>query len=751
MAGMPTPSYHRLQQSLTQFAGALAVLVAVSLPLGYGSAVYRDFNDDLEFKGKMKVIAVEALIVSRPETWMLTEKRVRDALERRPELERFERLQVFDLERMLVAEAGEAPLTPVVQRSFELHDADRVTGFLEYEVSLRSTLVKIGISVLIGVGLGFLVFLTLRVLPLRVLRRVMDALHTEKERAETTLGAISDAVVTTDAEGRIEYLNPTAQSLFGVGMAAARGRPLGEVVRLFDAQSDAPLAAALHTALAERRSASCQGRSEVRRADQSRLAVEERAAPIFDADGKLTGGVMVLRDVSLSREIDQRRSWEATHDPLTEIFNRREFENRVRLALAELQASGQTQVVCYMDLDGFKVVNDTCGHAVGDRLLVQLAQLIRSHIRESDTLARLGGDEFGALLVGCDLERARVIASELIAAVDEYVFVSDGKRFSVGISIGLTRISADHAGITEIIGEADCACYWAKAQGRNRVCVYQASDMKLAARRSETGWVPQINAAFEEGRFQLYYQDYLPLHPEKNEPERQHFEVLLRMIGRGGEIIPPGRFLPAAERFNLIHAIDRWVIATLFAAYPRLKAERGGAPLTCCINLSGASLNTPDFIDFVRQQAELHQLEPGAVCFELTETVAVHDIQVAADFVLACKAIGIRFALDDFGTGSSSFGYLRHLQVDYLKIDGGFVKDIEHDSVDLAMVETINRIGHILGMRTIAEYAENDAIIAQLREIGVDYAQGYGVSLPMPLVAPGGMQILPREEEARRR
>ena len=748
---MPNPSYHRLQQSLTQFASVIAVVVALSLPLGYGSAVYRDFTDSLDFKGQMKVMAVEALIVARPETWMLTDKRIHDALERRPELERFEHLRVLDLERMLVAEAGETPLTPVAQRSFELHDADRVTGYLEFEVSLRPTLVRIGFSGLIGIGLGFLVFMTLRILPLRVLRRVMDALHTEKERAETTLGAIGDAVVTTDAEGRIEYLNPTAQRLFGIDMAAARGRRLDEVVRLFDAQNDAPLEAALSKALSEKRSASCQGRSEVYRADQTRLAVEERAAPIFDADGRLTGGVMVLRDVSLSREIDQRRSWEATHDPLTEIFNRREFENRVRLALAELQANGQEHVVCYMDLDGFKVVNDTCGHAVGDRLLVQLAQLIRSRIRESDTMARLGGDEFGALLVGCDLERARIIAGELIAAVDEYVFVSDGKRFSVGISIGLTRISADHAGITEIIGEADCACYWAKAQGRNRVCVYQASDMKLAARRSETGWVPQINAAFEEGRFQLYYQDYLPLHPEKNEPERQHFEVLLRMIGRGGEIIPPGRFLPAAERFNLIHAIDRWVIATLFAAYPRLKAERGGAPLTCCINLSGASLNTPDFIDFVRQQAELHQLEPGAVCFELTETVAVHDIQVAADFVLACKAIGIRFALDDFGTGSSSFGYLRHLPVDYLKIDGGFVKDIEHDSVDLAMVETINRIGHILGMRTIAEYAENDAIIAQLREIGVDYAQGYGVSLPMPLVAPGGMQILPREEEARRR
>ena len=748
---MPNPSYHRLQQSLTQFASVIAVVVALSLPLGYGSAVYRDFTDSLDFKGQMKVMAVEALIVARPETWMLTDKRIHDALERRPELERFEHLRVLDLERMLVAEAGETPLTPVAQRSFELHDADRVTGYLEFEVSLRPTLVRIGFSGLIGIGLGFLVFMTLRILPLRVLRRVMDALHTEKERAETTLGAIGDAVVTTDAEGRIEYLNPTAQRLFGIDMAAARGRRLDEVVRLFDAQNDAPLEAALSKALSEKRSASCQGRSEVYRADQTRLAVEERAAPIFDADGRLTGGVMVLRDVSLSREIDQRRSWEETHDPLTEIFNRREFENRVRLALAELQANGQEHVVCYMDLDGFKVVNDTCGHAVGDRLLVQLAQLIRSRIRESDTMARLGGDEFGALLVGCDLERARIIAGELIAAVDEYVFVSDGKRFSVGISIGLTRISADHAGITEIIGEADCACYWAKAQGRNRVCVYQASDMKLAARRSETGWVPQINAAFEEGRFQLYYQDYLPLRSDRNDPERRHLEVLLRMIGRGGEIIPPGRFLPAAERFNLINAIDRWVVSTLFAAYPRLKAEHGGAPLTCCINLSGASLNTPDFIGFVRQQAELNRLEPGAICFELTETIAVHDIQVAAEFVLACKAIGIRFALDDFGTGSSSFGYLRHLPVDYLKIDGGFVKDIEDDSVDLAMVETINRIGHILGMRTIAECAENEAIIERLREIGVDYAQGYGVSMPAPLLAPGGMHLLSRDDEERRR
>ena len=676
---MLTSSYPRLHLLLTRFAVIVAVLVAISLPVGYGGAVINDFLEYLDFKGQMKVIAVEALIVDRPDTWMLADKRVKEALLRRPGLDPGEYVRVLDEQGEVVSEAGLPPDYPIWTKRFELHDVAHIAGQLEIHVSLRPVLLKVSLACLYGLALGLLVFMVLRTLPLRALNRVLIALHTEKERAETTLGAIGDAVVTTDAAGRVDYLNPMAQSILGVPLAVVRGQPLAEVIRLVDAITGEPLESSLSRALAEQHVVSCKGNSELCRADLSRLAVEERAAPIYDQEGRVIGGVMVLRDVSLSRELNRRRSWEATHDPLTEIYNRREFENRVRLALADTQAEGRMYVVCYMDLDGFKVVNDTCGHSAGDRLLIQLAQLIRTRIRESDTLARLGGDEFGVLLDGCDIDKARVIAADLIAAVEEYIFVSDGKRFSVGVSVGLTQISADHAGLNEIMGEADCACYWAKEQGRNRACIFRASDMNLAARRSETGWVPQINAAFEEGRFQLYFQEYLALNGEGS---RQHIEVLLRMLGRTGEVIAPGRFLPAAERFNLIVDIDRWVVQSVFSAYPRLVAERAGRPLTCCINLSGASLNTPGFLDFLRGQVHTHRLEPGAICFELTETVAVHDIQAAADFIRACKAFGILFALDDFGTGSSSFGYLKRLPVDFLKIDGSFVREIEHDRID---------------------------------------------------------------------
>ena len=746
---MHNSTYQRLSSTLTHFAGVIAVVVGLSLPIGYGSAVYRDFFDSLEAKGQMKVVSVEAIIVTRPESWTLIDKRISEALKRRPSPERNDHIRVLDLEQQLVAEVGQRPLSPVITRRFELHDADQVTGMLEYRSSMRKELSKIALSALIGAGLGLLVYLTLRVLPLRLIRRMMDALQTEMDRAETTLGSISDAVVSTDAEGRITYLNPMAQSLCSVTVARAKGRPLAEVVHLVDADSGQPLEATLFLALAERRSVPCRGNSELLRGDRTRLAVEERSAPVFDSSGQLIGGVMVLRDVSLSREIDLRRSWEATHDALTHIYNRREFESRVRTAFAELQAGGQGFVVCFLDLDGFKVVNDTCGHAAGDRLLIQIAQLFGGRIRETDTLARLGGDEFGILLAGCDVSRAQVIAREIISAVGDYLFMSDGKRFSVGVSVGLTEPSVDHDGVSDILGEADCACYWAKAQGGKRACVYRASDMKLAARRSEIGWVPQINAAFEEGRFLLYFQECLPL--QTKHADLRHIEILLRMRGADGEVISPGRFLPAAERFGLITTIDRWVINSVFSAYPHLRAEGNGLPLTCCINLSGASLNTPGFIDFVRDQVETYRIEPGAICFELTETVAVHDLQAAAEFIRACKGLGIRFALDDFGTGTSSFGYLRNLPVDYLKIDGSFVKDIEHDTVDRAMVETINRIGHILGMSTIAEFAENEAIVNRLRAMGIDYAQGYGVSLPAPLIAPRGVvPVLPPDAGERK-
>jgi diguanylate cyclase (GGDEF)-like protein len=436
----------------------------------------------------------------------------------------------------------------------------------------------------------------------------------------------------------------------------------------------------------------------------------------------------------LRREVDER-SWEAAHDALTGLVNRREFESLVESALGSAGIAGKHHVVCFMDLDQFKVVNDTCGHAAGDELLMQIAAVLQSRVRASDTLARLGGDEFGLLLEGCSLERAQLIAADLLAAVGDFRFNRHGKVFAIGISIGLAPVVGHGCGSAEVLSMADTACYWAKDQGRNRVCVYRSGDSDMATRRKEMGWVARITQALEEERFVLYHQSYLPL-SEAAGP-RLHFEVLLRMVDETGELVQPGSFLPAAERYNLMPAIDRWVVKKVFAGYRGLAAQRGGQPLTCAINLSGTTLNTEDFLDFVRGLAHENALPPQAICFEITEIAAINNLRKAVEFIKECRSMGFLFALDDFGTGTSSFGYLRSLPVDYLKIDGGFVRNLERDAIAKTMAETINSVGHIMGIKTIGEYAESPAIIEELRAMGVDYAQGYGVCRPTALFTSG--------------
>ena len=314
--------------------------------------------------------------------------------------------------------------------------------------------------------------------------------------------------------------------------------------------------------------------------------------------------------------------------------------------------------------------------------------------------------------------------------------------FAIGVSVGLATITGESSG-AEVLSMADTACYWAKQQGRNRVCVYLTGDTDMAARHRETSWVTRIKLALAEDRFTLYHQSYLPLSTAAG--ASKHLEVLLRMIDEEGNLVQPGSFLPAAERYNLMPAIDRWVVSTVFAGYRALVAQRGGGPLTCAINLSGTSLNAEGFLDFIRRLALKHALPPHAICFEITETVAIHNLRKAAEFIQECKSMGFLFALDDFGAGTSSFGYLKNLPVDYLKIDGGFIKNLEHDAIDNAMTDTINRIGHIMGIKTVAEYAENNAIIQEVRRIGVDYAQGYGICKPTPLFERGPKAVaLPR-------
>jgi diguanylate cyclase (GGDEF)-like protein len=395
----------------------------------------------------------------------------------------------------------------------------------------------------------------------------------------------------------------------------------------------------------------------------------------------------------------------------------------------------------YMDLDQFKVVNDTCGHGAGDELLKQLAYLLMNKVRESDTLARLGGDEFGVLLENCPLEKAQEIAQTLRQTVRDFRFTWKDSTFQVGISIGLVMIEDATLDLAEILSAADMACYAAKDLGRDRIHVYHPEDAELLQRRGEMRAISHITDALGHDRFRLYCQEIRPTgHRHEDELPGEHMEILVRMIDENGEMTPPGAFIPAAERYDLMPAVDRWVIRTFLRDHGEHirkqclpEGDRIRPACLYAINLSGASLNSDTFLAFVIDQLETHRIPPAAICFEITETAAIANLTQALHFMHELRKRGCRFSLDDFGTGVSSFGYLKNLPVDYLKIDGSLVKDIVSDPIDRAMVDAINRIGQVMGLRTVAEFVENDEILKCLKELGVDYAQGFGISPPKPL------------------
>lgn len=724
-------SDEKLVSIVSRVAVSVGLIVMITLPLVYWFDGYSNLEKSLEFKVKVKATALSVLVTANPELWMFQEVRMAELLTHFPLPLETGSAHIYDLQERVVAKGGETPAFPELSRSTPIYDSGRVVGRVVLSESLREVIYGTGMAALLGFLLAAGVFFALRVLPLRALRRVTDALFVQKERAEVTLHSIGDAVITTDENGTVQYLNPVAERLTGWSLQEAGGQPLSTVLQLRNATTDQVIPNALRQALAENRIVSFGGNIDLVRRDAHRVAIEDSAAPIHDRDGRTIGGVLIFRDVTVARESAQRNSWEASHDQLTGLANRRAFEDCIEAALESARNSTKHHVVCFMDLDQFKVVNDTCGHAAGDALLKEISALLQVHIRASDTLARLGGDEFGVMLDGCSMERAQLIAADLLAEVADYRFHWEAKVFTIGVSIGLAVITGDSGSGAEVLGMADTACYWAKEQGRNRACVYRTEDSAMVARRREVSWIARINSALADDRLRLYHQTYLPLNAAAG--ARAHIEVLIRMIGEDGSLIQPGSFLPAAERYNLMPTIDRWVVSTVVARYHSLVARLGGGPLTCAINLSGTSLNAEGFLDFVRKLVHEHELPPHSICFEITETAAINNLRKAADFIKECQAMGILFALDDFGTGTSSFGYLKNLPVDYLKIDGGFVKNLEQDAVDKAMTETINRIGHIMGIKTIAEYAENGKIIEELRTMGVDYAQGYGVSKPTPL------------------
>ena len=431
-------------------------------------------------------------------------------------------------------------------------------------------------------------------------------------------------------------------------------------------------------------------------------------------------------------EATSRLSYQAAHDTLTGLPNRREFEVRVERALTGAREQHQTHTLCYLDLDQFKVVNDTSGHVAGDELLRQLAVLLQAKLRDRDTLARLGGDEFGVLLENCSLEQAQPIAEVLRQMVKEFRFVWHDKPFVIGVSIGLVAITDESESLSALFSSADAACYAAKDRGRNRVHVYEEEDIELVRRRGEMQWVGRITRAMEENRLRLFVQPIVPLFPSPDADV--HYEMLLRMLDDDGQMILPMAFIPAAERYNLMTSIDRWVISAAFSTFHQLfPFVTGGGKSICTVNLSGHTLCDEHFLDFVERQFSINHVPYPSICFEITETAAITNLTEAIEFIRVLKAKGCKFSLDDFGSGLSSFTYLKNLPVDYLKIDGAFVKDMETDPMDRAMVESINHIGHVMGLKTIAEFVESEQILEHLKAIGVDYVQGDFIKSPQPL------------------
>jgi diguanylate cyclase (GGDEF)-like protein/PAS domain S-box-containing protein len=557
-------------------------------------------------------------------------------------------------------------------------------------------------------------------------KKAETAVFQAKERAQVTLQSIGDAVITTDSEGRIDYMNPVAESLTGWENREAQSQLIGDVLTVVDEAtreaSESPIVRCLregqmlglaeHTVLVNRRG--------------QEIAIQDSAAPIRDRAGNLIGAVMVFHDVSKERRLHRALHYQASHDALTGLINRREFENRLTAAVEGVRQDASCRhALLYLDLDQFKLVNDTCGHPAGDQLLKQVTGVLQSRVRSGDTLARLGGDEFGILLQSCSLDQALRVAETLRQAIRDYRFIWQDGVLAVGVSVGIVEITSDTPTVASVMSAADVACYAAKDQGRNRVQLYKPDN--VPERHREMHWVSKLTRACDESRFELFYQPIVPIGATPR--VREHFELMLRLRDETGTLVTPVEFIPAAERYNIMPSIDRWVVRQ---ALDRLvhRSASGVKPYTIAVNLSGTSLNDERFLEYLIAELSAHDLAPGAMCFEITETAAIANLGNVVYFMRELKARGCHFALDDFGSGLSSFMYLKTLPVDYLKIDGQFIENVTRDPVDRSMVEAISQVGKAMGIQTIAERVESAEVLAELGRLGIGFAQGFHIAEP---------------------
>jgi diguanylate cyclase (GGDEF)-like protein/PAS domain S-box-containing protein len=561
-----------------------------------------------------------------------------------------------------------------------------------------------------------------------VAQRLLRAEHEISRHAGSNL---CNAVITTDTLCQITYMNGEAEKLTGWQLEEAQNKPVSEVLTLVSQRSGEIIATPLRHCLDHGEvtqisdSLALQGRSGVR------FAIDITAAPMRDPRGNVSGAILLFHNLANTASITHQLFWDSRHDSLTGLLNRREFHRKLEEAELSAREQNQTHTLAYIDLDQFKLINDSCGHAAGDEVLRQAAAILRENLAADDVLARLGGDEFAILLPDCPLPAGEARIQTLLLILKNARFHWEDKTFEVNASAGLLEISTLGNAAADLLSAADMACQSAKEQGRSRIMVLQSDTDLLQKRHSEMAWASRITEAIDTSHMQLFQQPIVPIRPDTpGLPQKPYAEILLRMRDRDGKLVPPGAFLPAAERYNLITSVDRWVIRAAFSILCQRPGQR------YAINVSGYSLSDDRFLGFIQAQFDEFQPLPENICFEITETAVVANLQCATHLMTTLKAKGCCFALDDFGTGMSSYAYLKTLPVDYLKIDGTFVRHIATDPISRAMVESINTLGHAMGLRTIAEFVEDQAILEHLDQMQVDFAQGYLMAQPTPLADP---------------
>ncbi|KVW91351.1 hypothetical protein ABW22_16120 [Thiobacillus denitrificans] len=567
-------------------------------------------------------------------------------------------------------------------------------------------------------------------------RQAEQTLRQSEARFRLLLESAGEGIYGLDTEGRCTFVNEAALTMLGYARDELLGRETHSLIHHSHADGSAYPAQECPIYDAFHKGQPTHGLVELLwRKDGSSFPAEYSAQPLREAGQeaeRVSGAVVVFHDVAESQALRHLLSYQATHDALTGLVNRQEFERQLERMLIEIRGDGEAYALLYLDLDRFKVVNDTCGHTAGDQLLRQITARLHERLRGRDTLARLGGDEFGVLLEHCPLDQALRIATELRDAAQDYRFVWEGKPFSVSVSIGLVPLSATIGSVSAALAAADAACYAAKEQGRNRVHLYQPDDALLTQQHTQMQWVSRLTHALDTNRFRLYQQVIAPL--GQHGQGRPHHEVLLRLLDEEGRVVEPMAFVPAAERYNLMPAIDRWVVREVISHHA---VQQRHAPLAerpiFAVNLSGSSLADERLAEFVCGLLAEHGVPADMLCFEISETTAIANLSRAIEFIRALKREGCLFALDNFGSSMSSFAYLKQLPVDFLKIDGSFIRTLAEDSLTRAMADAINRVAHVMAIETVAECAESAPILALLKELGVDHAQGYALARPQPL------------------